>query len=132
LSLKNICLLPHGCGVEFLRLHSCDDGSHTHISARQLRKYESEQIIDVLLRPDTRSLRTVVVRRSSYREGTRIAPRPQLRDRSCGLGEYHVTAIVLAANARKRGVPNPKVEWALVMYADIRHRRETPAAEAAA
>lgn len=115
MSLKNICLLPHGCGLEFLRSHSCDDGSHTHISARQLRKYESDQIVEVLARIP----HTVAVRRSSYREGTRIAPRPQLRDRCCKLGEYLLVAIVHKEN------------WALVMYADIRRRRERPAAEAA-
>jgi hypothetical protein len=115
-ALKNICLLPHGCDLEFLRLHTCDDGSHAHISSRQLRKYESDKVVELI----AQFPRPVAVRLSCYRGGTKIAPRPQLRDRSCGLGDYHVTAIVLATNARRRGFPDPKVEWALVMYADIR------------
>ncbi len=128
MALKNICLLPHGCDLEFLRLHNCRDGSHAHISARQLRKYESDKIVEVIARGDSR---TVAVRLSCYRGGTKISPRPQLRGSSCQLGEYLSIAIVIERQRLRKNLVGRK-DWALVMYADIRRRHELPAAEAAA
>lgn len=106
MALKNVCLIPRGWTLSDYRRHTCEDGSHSHLSASQLRKYESQGLASVLSRASIENPRTVAVRLAAYR----VNVVPALRDRSCRFGE----ALTVALSAR--------LPWALVMLADIKHR----------
>lgn len=112
MALKNVCLVPQGWTLNDYRRHTCSDGSHSHLSASQLRKYESQGVARVIARESAENLRTVAVRAAVYR----VNVAPAIRDRSCRLGEPLTVALA------------QKLAWAIVMLADIRHRSVEEAA----
>lgn len=113
MALKNVCLVPRDWTMDDYRAHTCDDGSHSHLSASQLRKHESQDLVRVIVRAGATSPRTIVVRKPAYRDGMRITVVPSLRDRSCRVGEPLAVAL------------KDKLLWAAVMLADIK-RRDVP------
>lgn len=115
---KPVCLVPHGWTLDDYKRHTCTDGSHSHLSLSQLRKYETRGIARVISRENPDNPRTVAVRVAAYR----VNVAPAVRDRSCRFGEPLTVALA------------EKLEWAIVMLADIKHRElhEPSLAEAAA
>lgn len=112
--VKNVCLVPHAWTVDrrytamdIYKLHSCSDGSHSHISESKLRHYEERKIARVIWRPrEGVEARIVATRMPQYR----VSPEMNLRDLSCSIGWPLVKAL------------DEKQEWAEVMLADIKHR----------
>jgi hypothetical protein len=107
-ALKNICLIPHDWTLEIYALHKCSDGSHAHLSASQLRKYESQETVTVIADAGERFPSTIARRNYSYKDGCKLTAYPLLHGQSSRFGEYVVGAI------------EKKQEWAFAMIADIR------------
>jgi len=113
LVLKKVCLIPHAWSLvsgvkplDIYRLHSCSDGSHSHISESRLKQYEARRQARTIRQATADTDRIIAIRIPDYR---RTVASLRLHGRSSKLGEYVTLALV------------SKQLWARVMVADIRH-----------
>jgi hypothetical protein len=100
-SAKRICLVWPNFDAEDLANLRCDDGSHQHLSRRDVWDLECYSEVVWVHRPVNRKDKGVV----------KISRLHFARGLSCRIGEELVRALA------------SRLAWARVMYADIRPRR---------
>lgn len=114
---KNICSIPRTWTLEDYRQHTCDDGSHHHLSRAQLNPSIAKGLVVWLIESQTRRESSVVYVLPEAHPGpatkSYCCPDPLNRGLSYAVGAELAQAIY----ARK--------EYARVMLADIRMTRET-------
>lgn len=115
---KNICSVPADWTMQTYSLHSCHDGSHSHLSWAELHIHEEKNVVNWLRRSESRREPSVV--------------------------QVFIVPEVIKANVTSRQVPTGPMNsglsyrvgpylarkvrvgemWALVMLSHIKNRRE--------
>jgi hypothetical protein len=118
MALKTVCVVPYEWTLETYRTHHCSDGSHIHISYAELHENKARHAVKILHEARSRRERTVVqiflVPAGHKASVTSSVCAP----RSLNYGLSNKVGELLAEAIRNRE------EWALVMYAQMKNRRE--------
>jgi hypothetical protein len=97
--LRTYCLVPSTWLLDECVRHTCDDNSHRHLSLREVRDLESDDLVEWIYRPTNRRDRGILrLRRPAI---------PPARGLSCRVGEALAVAVHLGLG------------WARTMLADI-------------
>ncbi len=116
MSIKTVCSIPLDWTLSEYERHTCQDGSHQHLSFTQLREREAKGLIVYLVEGKTKRERSVVFVLPDHEAPATKTPRcPPM---NTGLS-YRVGEILALAIYAKQG-------WALAMHSQIRMRREEP------
>lgn len=116
MAIKTICSIPLDWTLSEYERHTCDDGSHQHLSFSQAREHETKGLLVWLVQGKTKRERSV-----AFILPDREAPvtkTPRCPPMNTGLS-YRVGEILALAIYAKES-------WALAMHSQIRMRRPEP------
>lgn len=126
MALKNVCSIPRSWSLEDYSRHTCDDGSHTHLSRSQVHDLNQQGLVVWLSTAATRREKSVVwilphrtVSERRAHPGGSIVGSIVNTGLSYRIGEYHADAV-------RRRQP-----WAVVMLHHILMRQEPRQSEEA-
>jgi hypothetical protein len=116
MAIKNICSVPESWTLDEYSRHSCQDGSHHHLSFADLKRLEERNVIVWLRRGESRRVTSVVQ--------VFIVPetrKPNVTRRPCAPGQVNFGMSNKYGEFHAKKIRQREL-WALVMLAMIKRR----------